>query len=80
MSGRTYAVFMTLIGAVCGYIVINRFFSADPLTLRNALIQGFFVGYGLALVTIDIFATIKIASKRGRLSGCLYPNHRPGGA
>ena len=65
MSDRTYALFITLIGTVCGYDVIKRFLAADSLTLRNALIQGFFVGYGLALVTIEIFARIKIARING---------------
>src|SRR5439155_21399206 len=69
MSDRTYALFMTLIGAVCGYVVIIRFFSADSLTLRNALIQGFFVGYGLALVTIEILARIKVARINGWATG-----------
>src|ERR1700730_3354413 len=77
MSDRTYAIFMTLIGAVCGYVVINRFFSADSLTLRNALIQGFFVGYGLALVTIEIVARIKITRINGWVTafGCGLPGN-----
>src|SRR5260370_12108453 len=77
MSDRTYTIVMTLIGAVCGYVVINRFFSADSLTPRNALIQGFFVGYGLALVTIEIFARIKIARINGWVTafGCGLPGN-----
>lgn len=77
MSDRTYTIVMTLIGAVCGYVVINRFFSADSLTLRNALIQGFFVGFGLALVTIEIFARIKIARIDGWVTafGCGLPGN-----
>ena len=46
MSERTYAYFIALIGVVCGWVVIRRSFSPDSLTLRNALVQGFFVGYG----------------------------------
>lgn len=77
MSGRTYALFITLIGAVCGYVVINRFFSADSLTLRNALVQGFFVGYGLALVTIEIVARIKMVRINGWVTafGCGLPGN-----
>jgi hypothetical protein len=77
MSGRTYALFIALIGAVCGYVVINRFFSADSLTLRNALIQGVLVGYGLALVTIEVFARIKMARINGWVtaSGCGLPGN-----
>ncbi len=65
MSGRAYAIYITLIGAVCGYVVLNRFLSADSLTLRNALIQGFFVGFGLAVVTIEIFARVKASRING---------------
>src|ERR1700686_5176511 len=65
MSDKTYARFITLIGAVCGYVVIKRFLFPDLLTLRNALIQGFFVGYGLAVVTIEIVARIKMATING---------------
>src|ERR1700681_468793 len=77
MSDRTYASFITLIGAVCGYVVIKRFLSADSLTLRNALIQGFFVGYGLAIVTIEIVARIKIARINGWVTafGCGLPGN-----
>src|SRR5579862_4835199 len=59
MSERTYAYFMALIGVVCGWVVIRWSFSPASLTLRNALVQGFFVGFGLALVTIEIVARVK---------------------
>ena len=77
MSGRTYAIYLTLIGAVCGYVVINRFLSADSLTLRNALIQGVFVGFGLAVVTIEILARIKLARINGWVTafGCGLPGN-----
>ena len=77
MSSRTYAIFVTLIGAVCSYVVIKRSFSADSLILRNALIQGFFVGFGLALVTIEILARIKIVRINGWVTavGCGLPGN-----
>lgn len=77
MSERTYALFITLIGAVCSYAVIKRFLAADSLTLRNALIQGFFVGFGLALVTIEIVARIKLARINGWVTsfGCGLPGN-----
>ena len=70
-------MFMTLIGAVCGYVVIRHFVSPDSLTLRNALIQGFFVGLGLALLTIEIFAQIKITRINGWVTayGCGLPEN-----
>ena len=77
MSDKTYARFITLIGAVCGYVVIKRFLSPDLLTLRNALIQGFFVGYGLAVVTIEIVARIQMATINGWVTafGCGLPRN-----
>lgn len=75
MSGRSYAIFITLIGAVCGYVVVRRFLAPDSLTLRNALIQGFFVGFGLAVVTIEICAALKSARVHGWVTafGCGLP-------
>src|SRR5947207_15933587 len=77
MSGRTYAIYLTLSGAVCGYVVVNRFLSADSLTLRNALIQGVFVGFGLAVVTIEILARMKLARINGWVTafGCGLPGN-----
>src|SRR5579862_309429 len=77
MSGRTYALFVTLIGALCGYVVVKRVLSADSLTLRNALIQGFFVGFGLAVVTIEILAARKVARINGWVTafGCDLPSN-----
>ena len=77
MSDRTFKIFITLIGAVCGYVVIKRFLAADSLILRNALIQGFFVGFGLAVVTIEIVARIKIERINGWVTafGCGLPGN-----
>jgi len=77
MSSRTYPVFITLIGAVCGYVVVRRFLAADALTLRNALIQGFFVGFGFAVVTIEIVARVKTVSINGWVTafGCGLPGN-----
>jgi hypothetical protein len=65
MSDRTYKIFMTLVGLLCSYVVVKRFLHPGALTLRDAVIQGFFVGFGLAVVTIEIFARIKIARING---------------
>jgi hypothetical protein len=77
MSDRTYKIFITFIGAVCSYVIIKRFLSPDSLTLRNALIQGFFVGFGLAVVTIEILARIKMARINGWVTafGCALPGN-----
>src|SRR5262249_39237431 len=77
MTGRTYALFVTLVGAVCGFVVIRRVLAADALTLRNALIQGFFVGFGLAVVTVEILAKVKRTRINGWVTafGCGLPTN-----
>src|SRR5205807_4131357 len=77
MSDRTYKIYITLIGAVCSYVVIKRFLAPDSVTLRNALIQGPFVGFGLAVVTIEILARIKSAKINGWVTafGCGLPGN-----
>jgi hypothetical protein len=77
MSDRTYAIFTTFIGLICGYVIIRRILSPDSLTLRNALIQGFFVGFGLAVVTVEIVARIKATKVNGWITvfGCSLPGN-----
>lgn len=77
MSGRAFKIFLTLIGVVCGYVVIKRFVSPDSLTLRNALIQGLFVGFGLAVVTVAILARLKSTRVNGWITavGCGLPGN-----
>ncbi len=65
MSNRTYTILLSIIGLVCGYVVIRRILSPDSLNLRNALIQGVLVGFGLALVTVRILARIKATNING---------------
>jgi hypothetical protein len=65
MSDKQYSYFMTLIGLVCGYVLIRRIISPNELTLRNALVQGILVGFGLALVTIEILARLKATRVNG---------------
>lgn len=69
---------MALIGVICGYVIINHlFFFSDSMTLRNDLVQGFFVGFGLAVVTIEIFARVKIRRINGWITmfGCGEPSN-----
>jgi hypothetical protein len=77
MSDKTYAIFTTLIGLVCGYVVIHRLFFVDSLTLRNALIQGFLVGLGLAVVTVEILARINATRINAWITvfGCGLPDN-----
>ncbi|MEJ2710354.1 MAG: DUF1214 domain-containing protein [Anaerolineales bacterium] len=78
MSDRTYAFLTALIGVICGYVIIRHlFFFANSMTLRNDLVQGFFVGFGLAIVTIEIFARIKVTKVNGWITmfGCGAPSN-----
>ena len=58
--------------------MIKRVVSADSLTLRNALVQGFFVGHGLALVAIEVVARFKMTRINGWVTafGCGLPDNR----
>ena len=78
MSDKAFRIYIVLIGAICGYAVIRHFLSADSLTLRNALVQGVFVGYGLAVVTIEIVARLKMVRINGWVTafGCGLPSNR----
>ena len=68
---------MALIGVICGYVIIHWFFFADSMIVRNDLVQGFLVGFGLALVTIEIFARIKATKVNGWITmfGCGVPGN-----
>ena len=77
MSQRTYTIFVTLVGLVCAWVVIHWFvLSPASLTLRNALIQGTLVGFGFAVVTVEILAKIKATKVNGWVT--VYDAGRPG--
>ena len=77
MGGRTYAYYMVFIGAVCGWVVIRRFAFPASLTLRSALVEGFFIGFGLAVVTIEVVARVKATRINGWITifGCGDPGN-----
>ncbi|MGH9410112.1 MAG: DUF1214 domain-containing protein [Vicinamibacterales bacterium] len=72
MSARVYETYVALIGVICGYVIIHSFFFAQFMTLRHGLVQGFFVGFGLAVVTVEIVARIKTTKVNGWITayGC----------
>jgi hypothetical protein len=76
MSERTYAFLTPLIGLICGYVIIRHlFFFGNSMILRNDLVQGFFVGFGLAIVTIEIYARVRATRINGWITmfGCGLP-------
>jgi hypothetical protein len=77
MSERTYGLFTAFIGLVCVYVILHRLLSPASLTLRNALVQGALVGWGLAVVTVEILARLKARKINGWISifGCGEPGN-----
>src|SRR5206468_308884 len=54
MTNRTYTFLTALIAVICGFVIIRSFLFADSLSVRNDLVQGFFVGAGLGVVAVEI--------------------------
>ena len=77
MTNRTYTFLTPLIGVVCGFVIVRSFLFADSLTVRNDLVQGFFVGAGLGVVAVEILARIKATRINGwvTLFGCGLPGN-----
>ena len=67
MNNKTSALLVTLVGAICIFFIIHSFFFGHfftaSRTVRNDVVQGFLIGYGLAFVTMYIFARIKATKK-----------------
>ena len=66
MSARTYSYATVLIGVVIGFFFIYSFiFNPAPRIVRNDVIQGFLVGFGLAFITLQILGRIKATKVNG---------------
>jgi len=67
MNNKTSTLLVTLISLICGLYIINSFvlghFFTRPRTVRTDVLQGVLIGYGLAFVTISIFARVKATKK-----------------
>src|SRR5437868_12864643 len=77
MTNRTYTFLTALIGVICAFVIIRSFLFADSLTVRNDLVQGFFVGGGLGIVAVEVLARIKATRINGwtTLFGCGLPGN-----
>jgi len=62
---RTLSYFAAFVGALCVYFIIHLFFSTHVRTVRNDVIQGFLIGYGLAFVSAQAYARIKAVKVNG---------------
>ena len=67
MNNRTTTILAALVGLICGLFLINSFvlghFFANPRTMRTDVLQGILIGYGLAFVTIFVYARTRATKK-----------------
>ena len=58
---RTYTYLVALVGVVCVYFVVRLFFFIDlsSRTVQSDVVQGILIGFGMALVSAQIYAPIK---------------------
>jgi hypothetical protein len=65
MNNRTTTFLMVLNSVIIGYFLIHLFFFPQIRTLRNDLVQGVLIGFGLSFVTAQIYARIKATRVNG---------------
>lgn len=68
MTHRTTSLLAVLVGGVCCYFLIRLFFFTTARIVRNDVIQGVLIGFGLAFVTAQILARIKSTKVNGWIS------------
>ena len=62
---KIYTYLSTLVGIVCVYFILRLIFFPQPRILRNDIIQGALIGFGLAFVSAQIYARIKAKKVNG---------------
>lgn len=63
---RTYTTYLaTLVGVVCVYFFAHTLFFGQARTVRNDLVQGLLIGAGLAFVSAQVYARIKVTNVNG---------------
>jgi hypothetical protein len=70
MNSRTSNILTALNGTICGLFLIRLFFFAQTRTVRNDVVQGFLIGFGLAYVSAQIYARLKTTRVNGWLIMC----------
>ncbi len=75
---RTYTYLATIVGVVCAYFLVRLFFFADlrTRTVQSDVIQGFLIGFGLAFVSAQAYARIKLRKVNGWIT--MYGLGEPG--
>ena len=64
MSKR-YSYLAILVGVICVYFLVRTALFPARMILRNAIIQGVLIGFGLAFVSAQIYARIKAKKVNG---------------
>jgi hypothetical protein len=62
---KFYSYYTILIGAVCVYFLVRTAIFPQDMLLRNAIIQGVLIGFGLAYVSAQAYARIKAKKVNG---------------
>jgi hypothetical protein len=62
---KTSTYLATLVGAICVYFLVRLFVFPQIRTVRNDVIQGVLIGFGLAFVTAQIYARVKATKVNG---------------
>ncbi len=65
---KTTTYLAALVGAVCAWFWIRLIFFPQPRILRNDIIQGVLIGFGLAFVSAQVYARIKASKVNGWVS------------
>jgi hypothetical protein len=65
VSARTYSYLAVLIGGVIVFFALNSIFSPSPRTLFQDVVQGFFVGFGLSYITLQVLGRVKATKVNG---------------
>jgi hypothetical protein len=66
MTKRMFTFYTAIIGLLCVYVIIRHlFFSAAVASLRNDIIQGFLIGFGLSFVFAQVYARVKTTRVNG---------------
>ena len=73
---KTYTYLVVLVGAVCVYFLVRTALFPQNMILRNAIIQGALIGFGLAFVSAQVYARIKAKKVNGWIT--MYGLGEPG--
>ena len=73
---KLYSYLAILIGAVCVYFLVHTALFPQNMILRNAIIQGALIGFGLAFVSAQVYARIKAKKVNGWIT--MYGLGEPG--